>query len=191
MGITACLIWPSASWHSCSSRCHRHLGWDDLPLWTWNLRVKVENVHSDWELLWRHNLGDNHSWACWHHGNHPAVPADGQPGISKSGTWQFSKPFCTLLVSCLHLASCPRHGLDMAQILLKITRVCLQLFMSKLCCWLCSILSHTKCCCWSKCYPSVWCTLHTFECDIMVPAMCCMVGRVLQIILFCLGTCGA
>jgi len=128
MGITACLIWPSASWHSCSSRCHRHLGWDDLPLWTWNLRVKVENVHSDWELLWRHNLGDNHSWACWHHGNHPAVPADGQPGISKSGTWQFSKPFCTLLVSCLHLASCPRHGLDMTQILLEITHVCLQLF---------------------------------------------------------------
>ena len=33
-----------------------------------------------WELLWWYNLGDNHSRACWHHGNHPAVPEDGQPG---------------------------------------------------------------------------------------------------------------
>ena len=75
------------------------------------------------------------------------------------------------LCCSLHLASCPRHGLGMAQILLEITHVCLQLFMSKLSCWLCSILSHTKCCCWPKLYSSVWCTLHTFECDIMVPAM--------------------
>ena len=46
-----------------------------------------------WELLWWYNLGDNHSRACWHHGNHPAVPEDGQPG--------WVRPLASNACSCL------------------------------------------------------------------------------------------